>query len=29
MVEGINIFREYFSENTEQYVLIGGLAWTY
>lgn len=26
MVEGINIFREHFSEYKEQYVLIGGLA---
>lgn len=26
MVEGINIFREHFSQYKEQYVLIGGLA---
>jgi hypothetical protein len=26
MVKGIDIFREYFSEYTDQYVLIGGAA---
>ena len=26
MVKGIDVFRDYFSEYTEQYVLIGGAA---
>ena len=26
MVKGIDIFREYFKEYTDQYVLIGGAA---
>lgn len=29
MVKGLDLFREYFSEYTEQYVLIGGAAWIY
>lgn len=27
MVTGLNIFRDYFTDDTDKYVLIGGAAW--